>query len=301
MRATAWPWRPFSRSSRLRPRHPTRRFRIRCSACSRSSRRTRRRARLRSGPMRTPRCASRSSSCSRTGRSRTRTRRRTARRFTVCRARPRCSRRGPNAPIWRSPTASWRWRSRSTRSAPACSPRPTAWWRRGGWVSCSTSSYLGHTDARVRWQAVKLQVTLPAQRDAALANGLQDPDPRTLRLALGLAVALQRCPDDAVEALVDRTTDGTSPVDVRSLAIRALGYARPPAALDALLRLASGGRSLFGREKLRAKSPEVLAALMALATGWGRHPRARAVLERAAAANDHEIRAAARQAERGPA
>ncbi len=165
----------------------------------------------------------------------------------------------------------------------------------------SASSYLGHTDARVRWQAVKLQVTLPAQRDAALANGLQDPDPRTLRLALGLAVALQRCPDDAVEALVDRTTDGTSPVDVRSLAIRALGYARPPAALDALLRLASGGRSLFGREKLRAKSPEVLAALMALATGWGRHPRARAVLERAAAANDHEIRAAARQAERGPA
>ena len=88
---------------------------------------------------------------------------------------------------------------------------------------------------------------------------------------------------------------------MRSLAIRALGYARPPAALDALLRLASGGRSLFGREKLRAKSPEVLAALMALATGWGRHPRARAVLERAAAANDHEIRAAARQAERGPA
>src|SRR5213078_2910162 len=80
----------------------------------------------------------------------------------------------------------------------------------------SASSYLGHTDARVRWQAVKLQVTLPAQRDAALANGLQDPDPRTLRLALGLAVALQRCPDDAVEALVDRTTDGTSPVDVRS-------------------------------------------------------------------------------------
>src|SRR5213592_4410952 len=155
----------------------------------------------------------------------------------------------------------------------------------------SASSYLGHTDTRVRWQAVKLQVTLPAQRDAALANGLQDPDPRTLRLALGLAVALQRCPDDAVEALVDRTTDGTSPVDVRSLAIRALGYARPPAALEALLRLASGGRSLFGREKLRAKSPEVLAALMALATGWGRHPRARAVLERAAAANDHEIRA----------
>ena len=159
----------------------------------------------------------------------------------------------------------------------------------------SAASYLRHADARVRWQAVKLQVTIPAHRDAALAKGLQDPDPRTLRLALGLAVALQRCPDDAVPALADRTTDGTVPIDVRSLAIRALGYARPPAALDALLRLASGGRTLFGREKLRAKSPELLAALIALATGWRRHPRARAVLERAAAASDYEVRTAASQ------
>ena len=157
----------------------------------------------------------------------------------------------------------------------------------------SAATYLRHADARVRWQAVKLQVTLPAERDAAIAAGLQDQDPRTLRLALGLAVALQTCPDGAVAALVARVADRASPPDVRALAIRALGHARAPAALETLLRLTSGGRTLFGREKLPAKSPELVAALVALATGWRGSPRVDAVLERARASPDAEIQAAA--------
>src|SRR5689334_10980852 len=156
----------------------------------------------------------------------------------------------------------------------------------------SAAAYLRHADARVRWQAVKLQVTLPAERDAAIAAGLQDPDPRTLRLALGLAVALQTCPDGAVPALVGRATDRAAPPDVRALAIRALAHARPPAALETLLRLTAGGRTLFGRAKLPPKSPELLAALIALGTGWRLHPEARAVLQRAQASPDPEIRAA---------
>src|SRR5437870_12282546 len=64
----------------------------------------------------------------------------------------------------------------------------------------SAATYLRHADARVRCQAVKVQVKLPAGRDDALALGLQDSDPRTLRLALGLAVALQSCPEGAVPA-----------------------------------------------------------------------------------------------------
>src|SRR5207248_2153122 len=121
----------------------------------------------------------------------------------------------------------------------------------------SAAAYLQHADARVRWQAVKVQIKLPAARDAALALGLQDPDARTLRLALGLAVALQSCPDAAVPALVGRALDRGLPPDVRTLAVRALGYARAPAALEVLLRLTSGGRTLLGREKLPAKSPEL--------------------------------------------
>jgi hypothetical protein len=156
----------------------------------------------------------------------------------------------------------------------------------------SAAAYLRHADARVRWQAVKLQVKLPGERDEALTLSLQDQDPRTLRLALGLAVALQSCPDRAVPALAARATGRGLPTDVRALAVRALGHARAPAALDTLLRLTAGSRTLFGREKLPAKSPELLAALAALAAGWGADSRARAALARAAASTDPEIRAA---------
>ena len=162
----------------------------------------------------------------------------------------------------------------------------------------SAAAYLRHADARVRWQAVKVQVKLPAARDEALALGLQDHDPRTLRLALGLAVALQSCPDSAVPVLAGRATDRALPPDVRTLAVRALGHAQAPAALTTLLRLASTGRTLFGREKLPPKSPELLAALAGLASGWQQDPRARALLRRAADSSDPDVRAAADTGER---
>ena len=153
----------------------------------------------------------------------------------------------------------------------------------------SAAPYMRHTDARVRWQAVKLQLKLPAERDEALVVGLRDQDPRTLRLTLGLAVALQTCPDTAVPLLVNRATDRTLPGDLRALAVRALGYTRAPAALETLLQITAGGRTLFGREKLAAKSPELLVALAALATGWRHDPRARARLAIAASSTDGEI------------
>jgi HEAT repeat protein len=158
---------------------------------------------------------------------------------------------------------------------------------------------LHHADARVRWQAVKVQVKLPAERDEALALGLQDHDPRTLRLALGLAVALQSCPDSAVPALAGRALDRSLPPDVRTLAVRALGYARTPAALEPLLRVASAGRTLFGRQKLPPKSSDLLAALAGLASAWQQDPRASAVLRRAAASSDPDIQAAADAGGRG--
>ncbi len=157
----------------------------------------------------------------------------------------------------------------------------------------SAVRFMHHADARVRLQAVKLQLKLPEGRDEALAAGLADQDPRTLRLALGLAVALQRSPDGAVPLLISRATDRALPTDLRVLAIRALGHTATPAALETLLQLTSAGRTLFGREKLPPKSPELLVALAALFTGWQQNPRARARLARAAASGDREIRHAA--------
>lgn len=157
----------------------------------------------------------------------------------------------------------------------------------------SAVRFMHHADARVRLQAVKLQLKLPEGRDEALSVGLADQDPRTLRLALGLAVALQRSPDSAVPLLISRATDRALPTDLRVLAIRALGHTSTPAALETLLQLTSAGRTLFGREKLPPKSPELLVALAALVTGWQQNGRARARLARAAASGDHEIRHAA--------
>jgi hypothetical protein len=157
----------------------------------------------------------------------------------------------------------------------------------------SAAPCMRHADARVRWQAVKLQLKLPAERDEALVTGLRDQDPRTLRLALSIAVALQGCPDAAVPLLVNRATDRTLAGDLRALAVRCLGYTKAPAALETLLQITAGGRTLFGREKLAAKSPELLVALAALATGWRRDPRAGARIGLAAASTDSEIRHAA--------
>lgn len=157
----------------------------------------------------------------------------------------------------------------------------------------SPARFTLHADARVRWQAIKLRLKMPAERDAALVAALRDSDPRTLRLALGLTVALQTCPDAAVPLLVSRATDRLLATDLRVLAIRALGGTKAPAALAALLALTSAGRGWFGREKLPPKSAELLVALTALAAGWRRDARAQARLSRAAASRDPEIRAAA--------
>ena len=157
----------------------------------------------------------------------------------------------------------------------------------------SAAAYLRHPDPRVRWQAVKLELKQPGDHTAALTAGLSDPDPRTLRLTLGVAVATQTCPAAAAPVLASRASDRTLAADARVLAARVLGYCRAEVGLEALLRLTSGGRALFGRERLPPKSPELLVALAALATAWPDDPRARARLARAAAASDREIRAAA--------
>src|SRR2546425_5527510 len=146
-----------------------------------------------------------------------------------------------------------------------------------------------HADARVRWQAVKLQLKLPAERDEALIAGLRDQDPRTLRLALSIAVALQACPDTAVPLLVNRATDRTLAGDLRALAVRCLGYTKASAALETLLQLTAGGRPLFGRGKLAGKSPQLLVALAALAARGGGDPPARARPGIAASSTPGEI------------
>jgi hypothetical protein len=152
----------------------------------------------------------------------------------------------------------------------------------------SAMPWLKHADGRVRWQALKLQLKLGADRDQALVAALRDADPRVAQLAL--MATLADCPETILPLVTSRATDRTAAAEVRLLAIRALGGVRAPAARATLLGLTFGGRTLFGREKLPPKSPELLAALGALAAGWGQDPTARRVLARAARSRDPEIR-----------
>ncbi len=155
----------------------------------------------------------------------------------------------------------------------------------------STGPFTGHADARVRREALKLALKVPAERERTLLGALRDPDPRSARL--GLSAALDNCPPTAVPLIADLSKDGRAPSDIRVLAIRVLGRSRHPGALAALLALADGGTNWRGRRKLPPQSLELVATVMALAAGWRGDPRARAVLALAAASKDHEVRHAA--------
>jgi len=155
----------------------------------------------------------------------------------------------------------------------------------------SALPWLTHADGRVRLQALKLQLKLGAERGRALAAALRDADQRVVQL--GLIAAHGNCPETVLPLVSALATDRALAPNVRVLAIRALGGARSQAARDTLLGLTQGGRTLLGRDKLPAKSPEVLAALATLAAGWASDPAVRRVLARAGSAKDPEIRAAA--------
>jgi hypothetical protein len=145
-------------------------------------------------------------------------------------------------------------------------------------------------DPRVRQEAVRLQLTLPREREQALRTALADSHPRMI--SIGLAALQKDCPSPVVHLVARVAGDQTGPDDLRLLAIRALGRSREPLALDTLLQIVDGGKSLLGRPKLAAKSPACVAAIQALAIGWPANPRARTVLNLAAQSNDPELRSA---------
>ena len=85
------------------------------------------------------------------------------------------------------------------------------------------------------------------------------------------------------------------PEDLRLLAVQALGNTRDQAGARCVDRRSlDGGRNLFGRQKLAAKSAVVLAALRALAGAWRKHPKAEPLLGLAAVSTDDDLREAVR-------
>lgn len=152
--------------------------------------------------------------------------------------------------------------------------------------------WIRHPDPRLRKEAVRSMLRMPKQRERAIVQSLRDDvDRQTLRLVL--AAAQQDTPDAAVPIVVKRLNENQLPPDLKVAAVRLLRNSRSPLALEALLRLVEGGRSLLGRPKFALKSSDMLAALQALAAAWPHEKRASAILDRARASKDADIAAAA--------
>lgn len=163
--------------------------------------------------------------------------------------------------------------------------------------AASLRPFLRHDDERVRREAFKLAVRLPDERAYALSLALADTDPQVLRHAL--VECATGCPPAVVPLVCRCTGDGGVDPELRAAAVRVLGASREPLALRTLLKITDGGTSFLGRPRIAAGTPEVLAALSALAAShWAAEREAAATLSRARAAADPRLRAAATP--RGP-
>lgn len=155
----------------------------------------------------------------------------------------------------------------------------------------SVTRWMDHEDLRVRSDAIRLALTLPAERDAALRRAVEHRDVSILRL--GLTVVQHECPPRITPLVAAVALDADIVEDLRLLAIRALGRSRDKSARDALLRLVDGGRTMLGRLKLAPPTRITVGGVRALSHGWRLDPAVAPILALAAASADTELRDAA--------
>lgn len=155
----------------------------------------------------------------------------------------------------------------------------------------SPAPWTQHSDDRVRHQAIRLQLMIPEERELAVAAALEDTDGRTVRL--GLLALQEECAPWFAPRVAFVAANPHAAEELRVHAVRVLGHSRESVAVDTLLRVVDGGRSVLGKPKLAARTPLVVAALRALAVGWRSDSRARDMLSLALASSDAELRRAA--------
>ena len=157
-------------------------------------------------------------------------------------------------------------------------------------VGFDPRTLLDHPDQRVRRESIPLALRKGEGRERVLAAALGDTDERTVRMAL--LELHDDLPETLVPVLVNRVIKSERSAEIRALAARKLGNSHSPLALDVLLGLSTGGRTLLGKPRLAGKSAEVLAALQTLAHAWAADARAAEVLALAARSKDPDVRRA---------
>ncbi len=146
-----------------------------------------------------------------------------------------------------------------------------------------------HPDTRVRSEAIRLQLTMPNERDLGVEAALNDPDARIVHLGL---TAIHECPPHLVERMIDLALASDLGEDSRLLAVNMIAHEHREDVLAALLQLSVAGRSWFGRTRLRPKTPVLLAVVRALAATWSGDSRASGALTAAVRSADRDLRQA---------
>jgi hypothetical protein len=182
------------------------------------------------------------------------------------------------------------------------------------------SRFLLHTDAAVRREAIRLLLKFVETREQAIVAAVTDTDERAV--FYGLQAAQEGgCPPRAITILHQRISAGDLDSSLMTLAIRVIAAADSGAApmlggkgrtsvmmkaADVQAAVAGGGkktmdwlmnkvaqRSRFLRRlELQSKSPEMLAALGALAAYWNHVPEVQEILNLAIKSNDAELKKA---------
>src|SRR5690606_26858474 len=157
----------------------------------------------------------------------------------------------------------------------------------------SALRYVRHEHATVRREALHLAMRIPAEREEAICAALADADERAMRIGVNTA-RTHGLPAAAVPAVLERLEDGGLSSDIAVSLLRLLVPHGTPDVVNALLGFVMQGRRLIGRPRLAPPSPEMLAAVAALAAIPSDDPRARSALELARASDDAAVRDAAR-------
>ena len=153
----------------------------------------------------------------------------------------------------------------------------------------SLDEFVRHPEARVRREALRLMMLNPRTRAVGVMLCLVDADLGVVRS--GLAAAQEDCPAPAIPLIVNRVKDETLEPQIRVLAIRVLGSTRSDEARQTLLPIALSPKKTMRRSRLAPRSPEMMAAVAALATQWPNDPAAAGVSDLARKHRDPDVRA----------
>jgi hypothetical protein len=153
----------------------------------------------------------------------------------------------------------------------------------------SPSAHLLNPEALVRREAVRLLLRDPSWRDEAAMAALTDNDDRVV--FVGLTAAQEKCPSGAIDLIKQRVDRGELDAQLRTMGIRLVAQHKSPEVLGWLLAFVISETRWSRRPKLRASTPEMLAALSVIASVWGDDAAAAPAIELAQQSKDAEVRA----------